>query len=190
MNLTGKKILLGSKSPRRQQLLNEMGLSFTVDSIDTDETYPTDLTNTQIPVYLAIKKAKPFEKKLKIDEILITADTIVCIDEEVLGKPKDKKEATEILLKLSGKEHQVITGVCLKSIEKQVSFYTITRVYFKELNLDEINYYIDHYQPYDKAGAYGIQEWIGFIGIHRIDGSFYNVMGLPVQKLYEELSRF
>lgn len=184
------KIILASKSPRRQQLLTDIGLHFEVKFFDVEESYPDSLSNTEIPVFLAELKAKPFEGILMEDELVISADTIVCLGEDVLGKPDNEQEATEILLKLSGKKHQVITGVCLKSLNKQYSFYSVTDVFFKILSSEEIAYYIDNYKPFDKAGAYGIQEWIGYIGINRIEGSFYNVMGLPIQRIYEEIQKF
>ena len=188
--ITNKKIILASTSPRRQQLLKDMGLSFVVRSFDVEETYPKSLPNIEIPEYLAKLKAQPFKGTLNQGELLISADTIVCMDNHVLGKPKGKGEATKILLQLSGKKHQVITGVCLMSAKKQHTFHAITNVFFKELSKHEIDYYIENYKPFDKAGAYGIQEWIGYIGINHIEGSFYNVMGLPVQKLYEEIQKF
>ncbi len=190
MDIAKKSIILASKSPRRQQLLKELGIQFTVKSFDVEETYPGNLSKTEIPVFLAELKAKPFLVALKENELVISADTIVCLENEVLGKPADVDEATEILQKLSGKKHEVITGVSLLSKHKKTSFYAITDVYFKELTPDEINFYIENYQPFDKAGAYGIQEWIGYIGINHIEGSFYNVMGLPVQRLYEEVQKF
>jgi septum formation protein len=183
-------IILASKSPRRQQLLKDLGLEFTVEVTDADESYPDGLSMQEIPVFLAELKASEFSRELGDSDLLITADTIVWLDGEVLGKPADKNDAIHMLRKLSNNEHQVVTGVCLKSKNKQKSFYAVSNVAFKELSDDEINYYIDHYQPYDKAGAYGIQEWIGYIGITHIEGSFFNVMGLPIQKLYTELLKF
>jgi septum formation protein len=148
------------------------------------------LTKEEIPVYLAELKAQPFKHDLGENDLLITADTVVCLEEHILGKPSSFGEAVEMLHKLSGKQHQVITGVCLSSQEKTKSFYALTNVDFKQLTTDEIEYYIHTFRPYDKAGAYGIQEWIGSIGISSIKGSFYNVMGLPVQKLYENIQNF
>ncbi len=185
-----KNIILASKSPRRHQLLNDLGLQFSIQTIEVEEVYPPGLSMTQIAEYLAKHKSEPFERLLSENDILITADTIVWINGEVLGKPRNREEAILMLQKLSGSLHQVITGVCLKSPDKTTLFSSITNVYFKELLLNEIEYYIDEYQPFDKAGAYGIQEWIGYIGIKHIEGSFYNVMGLPIQKLYEELILF
>lgn len=183
-------IILGSKSPRRQQLLKELGLKFSVQVIEVDEHFPEGLSMVEIPVYLAKLKANAFKGKLKENDLLITADTIVWLDGKVLGKPGDKLQAIEMLQMLSNQEHQVVTGVCLTSAEKQKSFYSVSNVKFKKLSEQEINFYIGHYKPYDKAGAYGIQEWIGYIGITHIEGSFFNVMGLPVQKLYCELLSF
>ncbi len=186
----GFNIILASKSPRRQQLLHDLGLKFTVQTKEVDEIYPGNLSREQVPVYLAELKATPFLSGLLDNDLVITADTVVCLGEQILGKPKDRTEATKILKDLSDGEHQVITGVCLTSNNKSHSFYSITNVRFKQLTSDEIDYYISEFKPYDKAGAYGIQEWIGAIGITHIEGSFYNVMGLPIQKLYEEIQKF
>jgi septum formation protein len=183
-------IILASKSPRRQQLLKSLGIKFTVQTIEVEENYPKNLEKHEVPVYLAELKSKPFLNKLSGNDLVITADTVVCLDKQILGKPKNRKEAIEMLESLSNREHQVITGVCLSSKQKTHSFYSLTNVRFKPLNDDEINYYINEFKPYDKAGAYGIQEWIGAIGITHIEGSFYNVMGLPIQILYEEIQKF
>jgi septum formation protein len=182
--------LLASKSPRRQELLTSLGINFKVLINDGDESYPDYLTKEEIPVYLAEMKAEHFADNLKGNDLLITADTIVWFNGEVLGKPRDMKEATEMLQKLSGHEHQVISGVCLTSVHQQKSFYSVSNVRFKELSLSEIEYYINGFKPFDKAGAYGIQEWIGYVGITHIEGSFYNVMGLPIQQLYTEIQNF
>jgi septum formation protein len=186
----GFQIILASKSPRRQELLNDLGLKFSVQSIDIPEVFPESLGMTEVPVYLAELKAEAFLPTLKDNQLVITADTIVWLDGQVLNKPTDYADGFRMLKSLSGKKHQVITGVCLLSTEKKVSFYACTDVWFKELSDEEIRYYLENYRPYDKAGAYGIQEWIGYIGIQRIDGSFFNVMGLPVQSLYEHLKAF
>jgi septum formation protein len=183
-------IILASKSPRRQQLLKELGIEFSIKTIDVEEDYPVGLSMEEIPVYLAELKAKSFEGILLKNDLVITADTIVWLNGKALGKPENKKQAVEMLKLLSNREHQVVTGVCLKSSQKQKSFFSVSNVTFKALTLKEINYYIDHYKPYDKAGAYGIQEWIGYIGITHIEGSFFNVMGLPIQTLYHELQNF
>lgn len=182
--------ILASKSPRRQQLLHSLGIEFQVKTKEVEENYPENLAKEEIPVFLAELKSQPFLSDLKESDLLITADTIVWIDDFVLGKPHNKEEAKQMLQKLSGKEHQVISGVCLTSIVKQKSFYAISNVQFKELTKSEINHYISEFKPFDKAGGYGIQEWIGVIGITHIEGSFYNVMGLPIQKLYEEIQKF
>ena len=189
-NLEQYEIILASKSPRRQQLLADLGLKFTVQSMDVAEEFPEGLSMTEIPVFLADLKAEAFRPQLKNNQLVITADTIVWLNGEVLGKPTDYNDGFRMLSGLSGKKHQVITGVCLLSPEKKVSFYAVTDVWFKHLSDSEIHYYLENYKPYDKAGAYGIQEWIGYIGINRIEGSFFNVMGLPVQSLYEHLKIF
>jgi septum formation protein len=182
--------ILASKSPRRQELLKSLGVDFQVQLKEIEENYPGNLNQEEIPVYLAKLKAKPFYSELKENDLLITADTIVWLDGQILGKPSDFDHAKQMLTRLSGNEHQVISGVCLTSTEKQEAFYSVSNVRFKLLTENEINFYISQYKPFDKAGAYGIQEWIGTIGITHIEGSFYNVMGLPIQKLYEEIQRF
>ncbi|MGE5449120.1 MAG: Maf-like protein [Bacteroidales bacterium] len=189
-NLQKYEIILASQSPRRQQLLHELGLEFKVQSMNVAEDFPDHLGMTEVPVFLAELKAAAFLPQLKYNQLVITADTIVWLDGHVLNKPADYTDAWRMLSHLSGKKHQVVTGVCLLSSEKKVSFYVSTDVWFKELEDNEIRYYLDHYRPYDKAGAYGIQEWIGYIGIHHIEGSFFNVMGLPIQTLYEHLKLF
>lgn len=182
--------ILASKSPRRQQLLKSLGLDFSTVIKEVEENFPENLTKEEIPVYLARRKAEPFLKELQPNEMLITADTIVWLNGRVMGKPSDANEAKKMLKDLSGNEHQVISGVRLTSSEKFSEFYSISNVLFKTLTDSEIEHYISVFKPFDKAGAYGIQEWIGLIGITHIEGSFYNVMGLPVQKLYEEIMRF
>lgn len=182
--------ILASKSPRRQELLLSLGIEFRVVTKEVDEHYPNHLTKEEIPIFLAELKAKSILSDLKDNDLLITADTIVWHDNTVLGKPKDKGEAIRMLKKLSGCEHMVISGVCLSSTKKQRSFNSISKVRFKVLSEGEIDYYVSNYRPYDKAGGYGIQEWIGFVGITGIEGSFYNVMGLPVQQLYEGIMAF
>ncbi len=182
--------ILASKSPRRQQLLHSLGIDFEIRFNEVDEIFPDNLMPNEIPVYLAELKARSFLPELKKDDLLITADTIVSLNGRVIGKPDNIEDAGNLLGALSGKEHQVISGVCLSSVHKQKSFYSITNVQFKKLSKEEINFYIQSSHPLDKAGAYGIQEWIGHIGISHIEGSFYNVMGLPVQKLYEEILIF
>jgi len=189
-NLQKYEIILASQSPRRQQLLSDLGLEFKVKSMNVAEEFPEHLGMTEVPVYLAELKASAFLPQLKSNQLVITADTIVWLEGKVLNKPTDYEDAYQMLSDLSGKKHQVITGVCLLTAEKRTSFYVSTDVWFKKLEEKEIHYYLDHYRPYDKAGAYGIQEWIGYIGIHRIEGSFFNVMGLPIQTLYEHLKTF
>ncbi|MEL7589568.1 MAG: Maf-like protein [Prolixibacteraceae bacterium] len=189
-NLEKYKIILASESPRRQHLLRELGLEFEVRPSFLEEFYPEELGMTAIPVYLAELKADAMKDGLKENELLITADTIVWKDDQVMNKPKDRDEAIAMLKSLSGNKHQVITGMHLLASTKKISFHAVTEVCFDELTEDEIVYYVDRYSPYDKAGGYGIQEWIGYVGINRIEGSFYNVMGLPVHKLYQYLKEF
>jgi len=180
------KIILASKSPRRQELLRLMDVDFRLVLKDVDESYPNDLKPEEIAVYIAEKKAKAFDEKVT-DEVVLTADTIVCIDNQILGKPQTTEHAIEMLQLLSGKMHRVITGVCLLYKHQYHSFYDVSEVYFRELTLEEITGYVNKYQPLDKAGSYGIQERIGLIGIERINGSYTNVVGLPTEKLYREL---
>lgn len=185
------QVILGSQSPRRQYLLKELGIKFDVKLKQmVQENYPDGLAREEIPLYLARKKADAFYDELTGNMIVITADTVVWKDDKVLQKPKDQKEAFDILRSLSGTVHQVYTGVCIRSMNQRRAFYSRTDVYFKKLTDKEIWYYIDKYEPYDKAGSYGIQEWLGYIGVEKIEGSFFNVMGLPVQELYVELSDF
>ncbi len=189
-NIDDYKIILASQSPRRHYLLKEIGLEFEIKLKQfVDESYPDHLKKEEIPLYIAGKKAEIYGK-LDDNEILITADTIVWLKDKVLQKPIDQDDAVKILKELSGNCHQVYTGVCIKSNNKEVLFSACTDVYFKKLTYPEIDYYINHFQPFDKAGAYGIQEWIGYIGVEKINGSFFNVMGLPIQKLYTELDDF
>jgi len=189
-NIDDYKIILASQSPRRHYLLKEIGLEFEIKLKQfVDESYPDYLKKEEIPLYIAGKKAEIYGK-LEDNEILITADTIVWLKDKVLQKPIDQDDAIKILRELSGNCHQVYTGVCIKSNYKEVLFSACTDVYFKKLTYAEIDYYINHFQPFDKAGAYGIQEWIGYIGVEKINGSFFNVMGLPIQKLYTELDDF
>ena len=187
----GKNLILASQSPRRQYLLKELGLNFEIMPTHVDEVYPEGMTPAQIAVFLAELKAGSFDtSRLHENSIVIAADTLVCIDYEILGKPGNYFEAVSMLEKLSGSKHTVITAVCLKSRRKQKTFHVVSDVYFRELNKDEIDYYIKNFQPFDKAGGYGIQEWIGYIGISKIEGSYFNIMGLPVKELYEELLDF
>ncbi len=185
------KIILASRSPRRQHLLKEIGLDFKVKIKDVEESYPKNFRKEEIVLYLCKLKASVFNTdNFENNELLITADTIVCLDEEVLNKPDNRDEAVKMLEKLSGQKHEVITGVCLKSKDKCKSFYVSTDVYFKKLSPEEIEFYVDNFKPYDKAGSYGIQEWIGYVGIEKINGSYFNVVGLPTSRLYEELKNF
>jgi septum formation protein len=185
------RILLGSQSPRRQYLLKELGVKFDVKLKHmAEEVYPENLQKEEIPLYLAKAKSASFDDELDEKTIVITADTIVWKDGNVIHKPKDQKDAFEILNTLSGSVHQVYTGVCIRSRDRKVCFHSRTDVYFKELTEKEVWYYIDNFEPFDKAGSYGIQEWLGYIGVEKIEGSFFNVMGLPVQRLYVELTNF
>lgn len=184
------KLILASKSPRRQYLLKELGLSFEIITKEVDETFPSELKAQEIPLYLCEHKANAFDRELNDNTIVITADTIVWVEGQVLNKPVDYADAVRMLELLSGKMHEVYTAVCLKSKKHTSSFYALTKVYFKHLSPEEIHYYVTNYQPYDKAGAYGAQEWIGYIGVEKIEGSYFNVMGLPVKELYEELLKF
>lgn len=185
------RLILGSGSPRRHQLIQELGVPYDILSgQEFDETYPSGLKREQIALYLAEKKAELLSNSVGERQILITADTIVWVNGQIMNKPADRREAINMLSRLSGTKHEVITGVCLSTSTAQHAFYALTDVYFRELSPEEITFYIDTWEPYDKAGSYGIQEWIGYIGIQRIDGSFYNVMGLPMSKLYTELKAF
>lgn len=190
-NLKGKRILLASKSPRRHYLLKGLGIKFeVVDDFQDDEFYPEELPIEEIPVFLAKKKADNYNELLDENCILITADTIVWCNNRVMNKPDSYDEAYQMLYHLSDNKHTVITGVCLRSAEKETTFIATTDVYFTKLSDDEIEYYLRKFKPFDKAGAYGIQEWIGYIGVEKIEGSYFNVMGLPVQKVYTELKKF
>ena len=183
-------IILGSSSPRRNELLKSLGFDFVINPSNADEDYPLNLKGHEIPVFLAKKKASSFNGVLTETDLLITADTIVLCEGEIFNKPINFEEGKLMLQTLSGKMHEVFTAVCLKSANKQIIFYDATKVYFKKFTNEEIEYYLNKYKPYDKAGSYGVQEWIGYIGIEKIEGSFYNVMGLPVKKLHEELMKF
>ncbi len=187
-NLKKYQIILASNSPRRKELLSGLNLDYKVKILpDIDETYPDTLKGEDIPLYIARKKAEAYKAIMDENELIITADTIVYTDGEVLGKPKDEADARRMLQALSDRSHQVITGVCITTSGFQRSFASVTEVTFDTLTDDEINFYISTYSPMDKAGAYGIQEWIGFIGVSKLNGSYFNVMGLPVQRLYREL---
>lgn len=183
-------IILASKSPRRQNLLKELGFDFEIKTKEIEEIFPLELKREQVAVYLSELKANAFIEDLKEQDLVITSDTIVCLGEEIIGKPTDREDAINMLGKLSGNKHEVITAVTLFSNQKKKTFYEVTEVYFKQLTSSEIEYYIDNYKPFDKAGSYGIQEWIGYIAIEKINGSYFNVMGLPVKRVYEELIEF
>ena len=190
-NLLSHKIILASNSPRRKELLAGLDVQFEVRVLKgIDESYPATLPTAEIAEYIAQKKASAYRETIAADELVITADTIVVLGDEVLGKPKDAADARRMLRELSGQTHQVITGVVLTTKERQEHFSVVSNVTFKELTDDEIDYYVETYKPMDKAGAYGIQEWIGYVGVTRLEGSYFNVMGLPVQRIYEALRRF
>lgn len=191
MKITDYKVLLASNSPRREELLRGIDIDFEIKVLpDIDESYPTDMPNEEVAEYVALKKARSYTNSLKEDELIITADTVVLLDNKIYGKPTNKKEAKEMLQNLSGKTHRVISGVCLTSTAKQTSFSVASDVEFSILTNQEIEYYINRYAPFDKAGSYGVQEWIGYIGVKHISGSYFNIMGLPIQRLYRELLSF
>ena len=191
MNNIGYKIILASNSPRRKELLAGLGVEFDVRLIDgIDETYPSNIESHDVAEYIARKKADAYKQSIASNELIITADTVVILDGEIFGKPSNADDAYNMLQKLSGRTHQVITGVCLLTKTEQRVFKVTTDVTFKELESEEIKYYIDNYKPFDKAGAYGIQEWIGYIGVTSLSGSYFNVVGFPVQRIYTELQKF
>ncbi len=181
-------IVLGSQSPRRQELLRGLGIPFEVRSIEVDESYPDTLTGAEIPCYLSRKKAEAYP--LREETLLITADTIVWLDGQVLGKPSGDREAREMLRRLSGRTHEVFTGISLTTRRRQTTFSAASQVRFARLTEEEIAFYVERFRPFDKAGAYGVQEWIGYAAVEHIKGSFYNIMGLPVQRLYSELKQW
>lgn len=187
-NLKKYKVILASNSPRRKELLAGLGVDYEVRTLpDVDESYPETLQGADIPLYIAKEKADAYVAMMQPGELMITADTIVWLDGKVLGKPRDGEDALQMLRTMSGRTHEVFTGVCITTTDWQRSFTAQTEVRFATLSEEEIAYYVDNFQPMDKAGAYGVQEWIGFIGVENISGSYYNIMGLPVQKLYREL---
>ena len=187
-NLNKYQVVLASNSPRRKELLSGLGIKYQVKTLpDIDESFPEGMEGVEIPAYIARAKADAYRASMQADELIITADTIVWLDGEVMGKPHDEDDARRMLRALSGQTHQVITGVCLTTMLHQKSFATVTDVTFARLSEEEIDYYVEHYRPMDKAGSYGIQEWIGFVGVESISGSYFNVMGLPIQRLYTEL---
>ena len=187
-NLEKYKVILASGSPRRRELMAGLGVNYEVRILpDVDESYPDTLQGVERPLYIAKEKADAYIPMMQPDELIITADTIVWLDGKVLGKPRDREDALQMLRTMSGRTHKVFTGVCITTTDWQRSFTAQTEVRFATLSEDEIIYYVDNFKPMDKAGAYGVQEWIGFIGVENISGSYYNIMGLPVQKLYREL---
>jgi septum formation protein len=183
----GKRVILGSQSPRRKQLLEQAGIPFEVKVVETAETFPPDMHIPEIPVHIARQKAVAVSPLCNADDTIITADTVVVLDDTIIGKPRDREDAIRILSALSGREHRVITGVVILKDGQEDAFSKETAVHFKPLTQEQIAYYVDTFKPYDKAGAYAIQEWIGAVGIDRIDGCFYNVMGLPVSNVVEHL---
>lgn len=186
----GYELILASQSPRRRELMSDCGFEFRTVRYDVDELYPDMMPSEKVAEYLSALKSSAYPEELTGREILITADTVVVLDREVLGKPKDTQHAREMLKSLSGATHQVISGVTLRSATKSVSFSSVTEVQFSKLSTEQIDYYVEKYSPMDKAGSYGIQEWIGYVGVESIEGSFYNVMGLPIQRLCKELGVF
>lgn len=191
MKNIGYNIILASNSPRRKELLAGLGVKFDVRLIaDIDETYPDNIKSHDVAEYIAKKKADAYKQSIASNELIITADTVVILDGEIFGKPSNADDAYNMLQKLSGRTHQVITGVCLLTKTEQRVFRVTTDVTFKELEMEEIKYYVDNYKPFDKAGAYGIQEWIGYIGVTSLSGSYFNVVGFPVQRIYTELQKF
>jgi len=189
-NLKGKKIILASKSPRRQELLKGLNLNFEVRTKDVEENYPSTMAPEEVPLFLAEKKANAFIDELKPNEIIITSDTIVIHDGKILEKPKSKEDAHQMLRTLANSTHTVVTGVCIQSLEKKELFSDHTLVEFNPLTDEEIDFYIENYEPFDKAGSYGAQDWIGFVAIKKLTGSYFNVMGLPVHLVYDVLKRF
>lgn len=190
-NLNKYEIVLASNSPRRKELLQRMGVNFKVRTLfGIDESYPGSLRGEDIVCYISRNKAKAYQSSMAPNELLITADTIVYVDGEVMGKPKNAEQAKEMLHKLSGKTHQVITGVTIVTAKRTENFGVTSQVKFTNITDEEINFYVDNYLPFDKAGAYGIQEWIGIVAVEEIKGSYFNVVGLPVQRLYQKLKTF
>ena len=191
LNLSRYNIILASNSPRRKELLNGLNIPYEIKTFpDIDESYPDSLGGEDIAIYIAKEKANAYLDQLDDNTLLITADTIVLLDGKVYGKPSDETDAKQMLRDLSGKTHQVITGVCITTKDKQVSFGVSSEVRFSKLDDDEIEYYVSNYKPFDKAGAYGVQEWIGYVAVEYISGSYFNIMGLPIQRLYRELKKF
>ncbi len=190
IDLKHNRLILASKSPRRNELLKGLGVDFTIKTKDTDESFPRDMDPYQVAGFLSKKKANAFLDKLADDEIILTADTVVILDGQILNKPADDQEAFEMISALSGKEHHVVTGITIGKSASLITRQDTVKVHFKPLTIEEIQYYVQTCKPFDKAGAYGIQEWIGYVAVDRIEGSFYTVMGLPVHLVYEELKNF
>ncbi|MDT0551673.1 Maf family nucleotide pyrophosphatase [Urechidicola vernalis] len=189
LKLNKYNIILASGSPRRQQFLQDLQLDFTIDVREIEEVFPNILKRTEITDFLAKLKSKPFTD-LNDNDLLITSDTIVWLNNEAIGKPKDRNDAIKILNQLSGNMHEVITSICFKTTKSMKLINDVTKVYFKDLSKNEIEYYVDNFQPYDKAGSYGIQDWIGYIGVEKIEGSYFNVMGFPVHKFHQEMLKY
>ena len=190
LDLKGYKLILASQSPRRRELLKGLDVEFSTCTVDADESFPAELKGADAVQYICKAKAEAYKPQLAENTIAITADTVVILDENIIGKPKSFDEAFAMIRSLSGRVHEVITAVCIFSRDKESCFYSSTEVHFSHLTDEEINYYIEKYKPFDKAGSYGVQEWIGYIGIEKIVGSYFNVMGLPVKRLYDELKQF
>lgn len=189
--LRNYRLILASGSPRRREMLAAVDLPFTLaESYFVDESFDESIDKKSVAEFLSNKKADLYPWSLDNYDVLVTADTVVLVDNEIFGKPVDTSDAVRMLTLLSGKSHSVITGVTIKSVDKKISFSVDTKVKFRELHKDEIEYYVNKYSPFDKAGAYGIQEWIGYVGVESIEGSYFNVVGLPIQKLYVELNNF
>lgn len=190
-NLKKYNIILASNSPRRRELLGQLGLDFTIRTLSgIDESYPSNLEGEDVALHIVGKKTQAYREIMTEDDLIITADTIVCVDDVVLGKPADAAEARKMLKQLSGKTHNVITAVGIATTAKTLQFAVTTKVCFAQLSDEIIEHYVKHYKPFDKAGAYGIQEWIGYVGVESVEGSFFNVIGLPVQRLFTELQKF
>lgn len=190
-NLKKYNIILASNSPRRRELLSQLGIDFAVKTLSgIDESYPSNLQGEEVALHIVGKKAQAYCGIMAEDDLIITADTIVCVDDEVLGKPADANAARKMLKQLSGKTHNVITAVGIATKTKTIKFAVTTKVCFAQLSNEIIEHYVEHYKPFDKAGAYGIQEWIGYVGVESVEGSFFNVIGLPVQRVFTELQKF
>jgi septum formation protein len=190
LDLKGKKIVLASKSPRRQELMKGLGIPFEVRTKEVNEDFDPNLQGAEIPLYLAEKKANAFKSDLSEGEVLVTSDTVVWLGDHVFNKPENAEEAVAMITELSGRTHEVITAVCLTSSEKKIVVSETTKVHFAQVEREAIEWYVSEFNPFDKAGAYGIQEWIGYVGIEKIEGSFYNVMGFPTRLFYNELKKF